>query len=155
MMNKKAIGGKPLIIIFSSGIMALLFLSFFWYADFRSTSTTRIINIAFEDKSNNIFLRSYLSTPFGEGTIADLLIQSYLTEDYTALEKKTTYIIRTYFENEEYIWEIKINGAEKSHNFELKDRLSFEREIMAAQTTLPSVDPTLKDLKIELLVYEP
>ena len=145
--NKKGFG-KALNFLLALILIVLNFALFFKaYAAYLDPVTKSVVEIP-KEIDDNLLLINLLKTKANQGTVADVLKVSYLSDDYSDLEHIITKFVDDYY-GEEHYWEIYINEYEKASNFLT---MVTKTKVYGSSIIIPSYSK--EAIEFELFIYK-
>ncbi|TKJ17372.1 hypothetical protein CEE44_02455 [Candidatus Woesearchaeota archaeon B3_Woes] len=149
-MDKKGIG-KALTLLLSIAIITLEITVFYSaYGEVFKPINFAVKEIP-KNIDNNILLLNLLRTETADGAISDMIIQSYLSDEYYTLEKHITIFIVAYY-GENYIWHLSIENTKKAGNYNFIQGILKGKKKYEASTLIPSY--TKEAIEVELSIYK-
>lgn len=148
-MDKKGIG-RALTLLLSIAIITLEITIFYSAYSTTFKSVTFAIQEIPEKIDDNLLLLNLLKTETVDGTIADLIIQSYLLDNYYTLEKHITIFVKQFY-GENYIWHLSIDDNKKAGNYNLIQGIKKGRKKYEASTLVPL--HSKEAIEVELSIY--
>lgn len=148
---KKGVLGTTMALVFTAFLLTALILSSFILVDITADDVGDKIDDSVQEVTYSMSLINYLRTPVGEQMISDVIVDSYLSDDYALLESESEKIFEVMLEEETY-WELIIKG-EDEESFEHPE---LEGDEMFSDTVYLPVYFTPEDEQIEvtLRLYE-
>lgn len=124
----------------------------FSFALFHTYSLEKIASLDIKEKitkaDTELRLSSILRAPVKDKTVADIVVESYLNDNYDELEKEMHMIVKTYFADETD-WELLINDK-KIASFKT---LAFKSKKHTYETFLPLITPNKNNIQVTLNTY--